>query len=150
MKLKSQFIVILAGTISLVVSLHLAKTFAQIPVDNGPIKVVPAGRVPPGPLFPELAGINLTEEQQKQIWQIQQEIMPQIAQIIPHPELTEEQKNQLRSGQSVQITIQPPTAEQKAKLRELFQTYQQRVETILTPEQQQKFRENLKNLPPLS
>lgn len=72
--------------------------------------------------------------------------MPQVSELIPQPQLTEEQKNQLQTGQLVQITLQAPTSEQKAKLQELMQLYIQKIEAVLTPEQRQKFRENKKDL----
>ena len=92
--------------------------------------------------FPELQGINLTAEQQEQIWQIRLEMQPEFKAILPRPELTSKQREQLESGQPIQITLTPPSAEQKAQLKQLMQTYRQKIEAILTPEQQEQFRQN--------
>ncbi|WP_407894962.1 DUF3945 domain-containing protein [Scytonema sp. NUACC26] len=97
-----------------------AKIFAQISNELGTLRVKPHDQAfSQKEPFPDVEDINLTDEQKKQIRQIQQAILPQVSELIPQPQLTEEQKNQLQSGQPVQITLQTPTSEQKAKVQEL-------------------------------
>jgi Spy/CpxP family protein refolding chaperone len=91
-----------------------------------------------------LENLNLTTEQQQKVLEIMKEMRPRIESVMPHPELTEEQKKQLASGQSVQITLTPPTNEQKAKMQEIMQSFRQKLESVLTPEQQQKLTQNEK------
>ena len=92
--------------------------------------------------FPELAGIELTSQQQKQIWQIRREMQPEFEAILPRPELTPEQQEQINSGKPIRVALPFPTSEQQTKLREVMQVYQQKIEAILTPDQQQQFRQN--------
>lgn len=90
--------------------------------DTQNTKSVPAFDADPT-LPPGLAALNLTQEQQEQIKQIIQETEPQLQAALPAPP-------QL-------------TAEQEAKIQQLMQSYREQVEAILTPEQQQQFRQNL-------
>jgi Spy/CpxP family protein refolding chaperone len=123
------------------------KILAQNSNELGTLRVKPHERVfSQQESFSDVKDINLTDEQKKQIQQIQKEILPQISELIPQPQLTEEQKNQLQSGQHVQITLQTPTSEQKVKVQELMQLYMHKIEAVLTPEQRQKLRENKKDL----
>jgi Spy/CpxP family protein refolding chaperone len=96
----------------------------------------------PSERFPALEGIDLTSEQQEQIEQIRRELRPEFEAILPLPNLTPEQQNQLNSGQSVRISLPTPTIEQQAKLAQLREVYRQKVEAILTPEQKEQFRHN--------
>ncbi|MUG93247.1 hypothetical protein F7734_12730 [Scytonema sp. UIC 10036] len=145
--MKPQLISILIATISFAIAFGDAKIFSQPSNELGILKVKPNnGAISQGESLLSGKDINLTDEQKKQIWQIRQEILPQISELIPQPQLTEEQNNQLQSGQRVQITLQAPTSEQKVKLQELMQLYMQKVEAVLSPEQRQKFRENEKDL----
>lgn len=90
--------------------------------DNADTKPAPAfGAAPPPP--PELARLNLKEQQQEQIQQIHEEMQPQLRSALPTRPIL--------------------TPEQEAKLQQLQQAYSERVEAILTPEQQRQFRQNL-------
>ncbi|KAF3889863.1 MULTISPECIES: Spy/CpxP family protein refolding chaperone [Nostocales] len=145
--MQPHLISILIVTISFAIAFGEAKTFAQPSTELGTLKVKPHdGAISQKDSLSEVQDINLTDKQKKQIWQIRQEILPQISELIPQPQLTEEQQNQLQSGHTVQITLQGPTSEQKAKLQELMQLYVQKIEAILTPEQRQKLRNNEKDL----
>jgi Spy/CpxP family protein refolding chaperone len=145
--MKPQLISILIVTTIFAIAFGEAKILAQTSDELGTLKVKPHVRdVSQRETFPDIKDINLSDEQKKQILQIRQEILPQVSKLIPQPQLTEEQKNQFQSGQSVQITLQAPTAEQKAKLQELMQLYMQKIEAVLTTEQRQKFRENEKDI----
>jgi hypothetical protein len=88
--------------------------------DNADAKPTPAfGAAPPS----ELARLNLTPQQQEQIRQAHEEMRPQLRSALP-------------TGSNL-------TPEQEAKLQQLSQAYNERVEAILTPEQQRQFRQNL-------
>ncbi|MBD2386674.1 hypothetical protein [Cylindrospermum sp. FACHB-282] len=148
MQLKHRFLPIWIGTASLIISLGVTIAYAQSPNEPLPNKPITAGAPfgKPPQEFPELANINLTQEQKEKIQQIQREIMPQIGGILPRPDLTPEQKKQFESGQPVQVTLTPPTSEQKAKLEKLIQTYRERVAEILTPQQRQQFEQNYQDV----
>jgi Spy/CpxP family protein refolding chaperone len=92
--------------------------------------------------FPGFAGIDLTEEQKEQIKEIRRDIQPQFEAILPRPELTPEQQNQLASGEPIRLSLPAPTSEQKAEMERVMQIYRQKIEAILTPAQQEQFRQN--------
>jgi Spy/CpxP family protein refolding chaperone len=92
--------------------------------------------------FPALAGIRLTSQQQEQIEQIRQQMRPEFEAALPLPNLTPQQLSQFNSGKPVRISLPTPTPEQQAKLAQLREVYRQKVEAILTPEQQEQFRHN--------
>ena len=92
--------------------------------------------------FPALAGIHLTSQQQEQIEQIRQQLRPEFEAALPLPNLTPQQQNQLNSGKPVRLSVPTPTPDQQAKLAQLREVYRQKVEAILTPEQQEQFRHN--------
>lgn len=93
--------------------------------NNPNSKPAPAfGPMPAPP--PNLAKLNLTQEQQEQLEQIHQEMASQIREALPAPpQLTDEQK---------------------AKLDTLMQSYRDRIEAVLTSDQQQQFRQNLQKI----
>ena len=117
--------------------LHINLTSPSIAQGSLPPVVGPSIRQ-----LPELAGINLTPQQEALILQIQQKMQPQFEGIFPHPPLALDQQNQFKSGQPIQIELPPPTPEQQAKLQQVMQSYFSQVEAVLTPEQQQQFRRN--------
>lgn len=92
--------------------------------------------------FPEFADIDLTDEQKEQIQEIRREMQPQFEAILPRPELTPEQQNQLTSGAPIRISLPAPTPEQKAEMERVMQIYRQKIEAVLTPAQQEQFRQN--------
>jgi hypothetical protein len=71
-------------------------------------------------------------------------MQPQFEAIAPRPQLTPEQQNQRDLGEPVRISLPPPRSEQQEKLKQLIEVYRQKVEAILTPNQQQQFRQNEK------
>jgi protein CpxP len=81
-----------------------------------------------GTMLPfELVGIDLSPQQQLQILEIEKEANSKVEAILPSRQVT---------------------PEQRAKMRQLMQSYRQQVEAVLTPEQQQKFRQNLQQWQP--
>lgn len=81
-----------------------------------------------GTMLPfELVGLDLSPQQQLQILEIEKEANSQVEAILPSRQVT---------------------TEQRAKMRQLMQSYRQQVEAVLTPEQQQKFRQNLQQWQP--
>lgn len=94
------------------------------------------------PEFTKMVGINLTPQQQEQIKKIRQEMQLEFEAILPRPELTPAQQEQLSSGQPSRIAFPSHTPEQKEKLQQVMQTYLQKVEVVLTPEQREQFHQN--------
>ncbi len=121
--------------IAIAMGLSINPVYAERP--NSTIQLIASDGLPNQ--FPEFAGIDLTEEQKEQIKEIRREIQLQFETILPHPELTPEQQNQLNSGTLIRISLPPPTSEQKAQREQVAQIYRQKIEAILTPAQQEQF-----------
>ena len=92
--------------------------------------------------FPALAGIRLTSQQQQQLEQIDRQMRPEFKTVLSLPDLTPQQQSQFHSGKPVRVSLPALTPEQQAKLAQLREVYRQKVEAILTPEQQEQFRHN--------
>jgi len=97
-------------------------------------------------LFPALAGLNLTEQQQNQLDNLRQQTHAQIEEI-----LTADQEAQLqtawteRTGLRDAIANLNLTSQQRDQLRQVFQSSRSDFSSILTPEQQQQLRQTVRD-----
>ncbi|WP_017655025.1 Spy/CpxP family protein refolding chaperone [Fortiea contorta] len=143
--MKLKFVSILAGTISFITLFTNAGIFStQAQTVHNQLQLIPTiAQIPHGrPPFPPLEELNLTTEQQAQVREIMEEMRPQLEAIKPRQlQLTPEQKQQFEAGQPVQVTLIPPTAEEKAKMEQVMQNVKQKLDKILTSEQRQKLEE---------
>lgn len=140
-RLLSQWLPLLAGSLSLVLSVAITPlVLAQTP--------------PPMP--PDRAGhgqdrLNLTEEQRTQLEQIRQETQAQMDSI-----LTEEQKAQLETARANgehprQIFASLDlTEEQRSQIEELHRASREQMATILTPEQLEQMQRHHRDRSPHS
>lgn len=132
--MKLRFIPMVVGAINLAANLTGAIAFSSIPILV--MAQEPASFQNPAtnltaepksfPSFPGLTGIELTPQQQEQIWQIAWELQAQFEAIVPPPP--------------------EPTARQQRKIRQIVQKYRRRIEAILTSEQLAQLRQ-IQNTP---
>lgn len=130
---KFKFIPMLLGTLGFAASLMGAIALSSTPnlvMAQEPPLQAPTTNVTTEPKsfppFPGLTGIELTPQQQEQIWQIAWELQAQFEATVPPPP--------------------QPTARQQRKIRQIVQNYRRRIEAVLTPEQLAQLRQ-IENIP---
>jgi len=98
-----------------------------------------------GQMFPLLAGIELTQQQQTQLNEMRKQTRNQIEQII-RPEQIAAFRSAIDQGQTFQQAVATVnlSPDQKAQLRQVLQAARQQASSILTTEQKQQLKQNLR------
>lgn len=109
--------------------------------------VVQAQTVPLVQMFPALAGVSLTPEQQTQLQQLSQQTLPEVENI-----LTPEQRFQfqaaLASGKGVRAALLSvnPSSQQQNQIRDLLQSKKNQITKTLTPQQKWQVMQNVRSI----
>jgi Spy/CpxP family protein refolding chaperone len=100
----------------------------------------------PGQMFPLLAGIELTQQQQAQWSEMRSQTRSQIERII-RPEQINAFRSAINQGQTFQQAIAAVNLsnDQKAQLRQVFQASRKQTSSILTAAQKQQLMQNLRS-----